>query len=81
MIAILQCLKKYGQRLDLEIAVELSVSLATVRQRLTRLTASGKVITYSVARFENVWRIDALQCRVAGFVPPSGPGRKPKTTA
>jgi len=45
MIAMLQCLKKYGQRLDLEVAVELSVSLATVRQCLTRLTASGEVIT------------------------------------
>jgi predicted ArsR family transcriptional regulator len=81
MIAILQCLKKYGQRLDLEIAAELNVALATVRQRLTRLTASGEIIACSVTRFENGKGIDAWQCRVAGFVPPSGPGRKPKTTA
>jgi hypothetical protein len=34
VIETLQCLKKYGQRLDLEIAKEMGVPLAIVRQQL-----------------------------------------------
>src|SRR5882672_12537121 len=45
MIETLQCLKKHGQRLDLEIATEMRVPLATVRRRLAGLAASGAVIT------------------------------------
>jgi len=78
---VLQCLKKYGQRLDLEIAKEMGVPLATVRQRLAGLAASGEIITCSLTRFENGKRIDALQCRVSGYVPPPAPGRKAKATA
>ena len=78
---ILECLKKYGQRLDLEIAKEIGMPLATVRQRLARLEASQEVITCSLTRFENGKRIDARQCRVSGYVPPAGPGRKAKPTA
>ena len=37
---VLQCLKKYGQRLDLEIAKEMGVPLATVRQRLSDLNTA-----------------------------------------
>jgi hypothetical protein len=39
---VLQCLKKYGQRLDLEIADEIRVPLATVRRRLTELSGPGR---------------------------------------
>lgn len=74
---ILDCLKKYGQRLDLEIAKETGVPLETVRQSLTALAASGAVITCSLTRFEKGKRIDAWQCRVSGYVPPLAPGRKP----
>jgi predicted ArsR family transcriptional regulator len=38
-------LKKYGQRLDLEIAKEMGVPLATVRHQLAGLAATGEVIT------------------------------------
>ena len=41
---ILQCLKKYGQRLDLEIAKEMNMPLATVRQGLAGLAATGAII-------------------------------------
>ena len=41
VIDTLQCLKKYGQRLDLEIASEMGVPLATVRRRLVSLAAKG----------------------------------------
>jgi DNA-binding IclR family transcriptional regulator len=78
---VLQCLKKYGQRLDSEIAKETGVPLATVRQRLASLAATGAVITCNLTRFENGKRIDALQCRVSGYVPPLAPGRKAKPPA
>jgi DNA-binding IclR family transcriptional regulator len=75
-VEILDCLKKYGQRLDLEIAKETGVPLATVRTRLADLAATGAVITCNLTRFEKGRRIDALQCRVSGYVPPLAPGRK-----
>jgi len=75
---VLQCLKKYGQRLDLEIAKETGVPLATVRKQLAALAASGEIITCSLTRFEHGKRIDAMQCRVAGYFPRLVPGPKPK---
>jgi predicted ArsR family transcriptional regulator len=78
MVEVLECLKKYGQRLDIEIAQEIGVPLATVRQRLSGLAATGAVITCNLTRFEKGKRIDAWQCRVSGYVPPPAPGRKAK---
>lgn len=78
MVEVLECLKKYGQRLDVEIAQETGVPLATVRQRLAGLAATGAVITCNLTRFEKGKRIDAWQCRVSGYVPPPAPGRKAK---
>ena len=75
---ILQCLKKYGQRLDLEIAKETGVPLAIVREELARLAATGEVIMCNLTRFEHGKRIDAWQCRMSGYVPPRAPGRKAK---
>jgi predicted ArsR family transcriptional regulator len=77
---ILECLKKHGQRLDSEIALETGVPLATVRSRLAALVASGEVITCDLTRFDNGKPIKALQCRVSGYVPPLAPGRKSKPT-
>ena len=48
VVETLNCLKKYGQRLDLELAKELGLPLAAVRQRLTSLAATGAVITCSL---------------------------------
>ena len=76
VVEIMDCLRKYGQRLDLEIAKETGVPLETVRERLTALAASGAVIMCTLTRFEKGKRIDALQCRVPGYVPPAAPGRK-----
>ena len=81
MSEVLQCLKKYGQRLDLEIAKETGVPLAAVRQRLTGLAETGEIITCKLTRFDNGKRIDAWQCRVSGYVPPPAPGRKAKSAA
>jgi DNA-binding IclR family transcriptional regulator len=74
----LQCLSKYGQRLDSEIAQETGVPLATVRKRLTALVATGAVIMCHLTRFEKGERIEAWLCRVSGYVPPAAPGRKGK---
>jgi hypothetical protein len=77
---IMQCLKKYGQRLDSEIAKETGVPLATVRQRVAGLAATGAVITCNLTRFENGKRTDAWLYRVSGYIPPAAPGRKAKPT-
>ncbi len=80
MIDTLQYLKKHGERLDSEIAEEMGVPLATVRERLARLAAAGEIITCELTRFESGNRVEALLCRVAGYVPPRAPGRKPTPT-
>jgi predicted ArsR family transcriptional regulator len=80
VIETLNCLKKHGQRLDLEIAKEMGVPLASVRRDLASLAATGAIITCSLTRFENGKQIDAWQCRVSGYVPPVAPGRKAKAT-
>ena len=78
MLTVLECLKKHGQRLDLEIAKETGVPLAIVRDQLAALAAKREVIVCTLTRFEHGRRIDAWQCRVAGYVPPPAPGRKAK---
>jgi DNA-binding Lrp family transcriptional regulator len=80
VIEILQCLKKHGQRLDLEIAKETGIPLSTVRERLRILADSREAIVCNLIRFENGKQIDTMQCRVSGFIPPAAPGRKPKPT-
>ena len=74
----LQCLKRYGQRLDLEIAKEMRVPLAIVRQQLTALSERREAIVCKTIQFQNGRQFEAWQGRVSGFVPPATPGRKPK---
>ena len=81
MIETLQCLKKHGQRLDSEIAKETGMPLAAVRTGAAGLASTGALIACSLVRFENGKRIDALQCRVSGYIPPQAPGRKAKLPA
>ena len=78
VLKVLECLKKHGQRLDLEIAKETGVPLATVREELAGLAATGEVVMCKLTRFEHGKRVDAWQCRVAGYFPPPAPGRKAK---
>jgi transcription initiation factor IIE alpha subunit len=80
LIDTLQCLKKHGERLDSEIAEEMGLPLATVRESLARLAAAGEIITCDLTRFESGNPVEALLCRVAGYVPPRAPGRKPSST-
>jgi len=81
MIETLQCLKKHGQRLDLEIARETRVPLATVRQHLTALADSREAIVCKTIQFENGRQVEAWQGRVSGYIPQAAPGRKPKAKA
>jgi predicted ArsR family transcriptional regulator len=81
MTETLQCLKKHGQRLDLEIAKEMHVPLATVREHLTALADRREAIVCKTFRFQNGRQVEAWQGRMSGFVPPATPGRKPKSKA
>lgn len=75
---ILSCLRKYGQRLDSEIATEVNMTIADVRKGFGRLSDSGEVIACKLTRFENGEAVDALVYRASGYFPPAAPGRKPK---
>ena len=82
MTETLQCLKKHGQRLDLEIAKEMRMPLAMVRQHLTALAERREAIVCKTIQFaKNGRQFEAWQGRVSGFVPPAAPGRKPKPKA
>ena len=76
-IDTLQCLRKHGERLDSQIAHEMGVPVGAVRDCLMRLAAAGEIITCNLTRFERGNRVEALLCRVAGYIPPKAPGRKP----
>ncbi len=78
MSGVLRCLEKYGERLDTEIAEEIGVALAVVRERAADLASAGALITCSVTRFEKGGRIDGFLYRVAGYMPPAAPGRRAK---
>jgi transcription initiation factor IIE alpha subunit len=78
VIDTLQCLKRHGQRLDVEIAKEMGVPLETVRLRLSELADRREAIVCKTTRYEGGKTIVVWQCRVSGFVPPPAPGRKPK---
>lgn len=81
MTETLQCLKRHGQRLDMEIAKETRMSLATVRQHLTALVERREAIVCKTIQFDKGVQFEAWQGRVSGFVPPPTPGRKPKPKA
>lgn len=74
---ILQYLKKHGQRLDSEIAAATGIPLAKVRVSLSDLSARGEISKCRVTRFDNGKTVEGTLCRIAGYVPPAAPGRKP----
>ena len=77
MNEIMQYLKKNGQRLDSEIAAAIGMPLVKVRNLLTELSAQGEISKCSFTRFDQGKKIEGVLCRVAGYVPPKSPGRKP----
>ncbi len=74
---ILQYLKEHGQQLDSEIAAATGIPLTKVRISLSELSARGEISRCSVTRFSSGKPVEGMLCRVAGFIPPSAPGRKP----
>lgn len=75
MVDVLDCLRKYGQRLDLELAKETGLPLEAVRGQLTALAASGDIMMFRLTQFQNGKRIESWQCRVSGYAPPRVAGR------
>ncbi len=79
MKEILQYLKNHGEQFDTEIAVGTGISLANVRLQLAELAAKREVMTCHSIRFEKGKKVEGISCRLAGYIPPAAPGRKPKT--
>ena len=52
--------------------------LARVRRGLAELSATGAVVMCSLTRYEGGKPIEALECRLSGYVPKPAPGREPR---
>ena len=78
MQEILQYLINHGEQLDSEIAAATGLSLASVRLGMSALSARGDVMMCRSIRFKDGKQIDAMLCRVSGYIPPAAPGRKSK---
>lgn len=74
---ILQHLKKHGQLADWEIAAAMDLTLSSVRDCLSQLSAEGDVSQCTVIRFLDGKPMEGMLCRIAGTIPPKAPGRKP----
>ena len=74
---IINYLKKYGQRMDSEIAAGTGLSLAKVRASIIELAALGEVSHCSVTKYNDGKEIKGTLCRILGYTPPKAPGRKP----
>lgn len=75
--SILEYLKKHGQLLDSEISVATGIPLKAVRASITDLSVRGEVSRCNVTRYSEGKPVEAIQCRISGYVPPAAPGRKP----
>jgi SRSO17 transposase len=73
---VLSHLKKHGQLLDSEIASATGIALAQVRKSLADLATRGQISQCSVTHFHGDKRVEGIQCRISGYVPPVAPGRK-----
>jgi hypothetical protein len=78
---ILNYLKNRGERLDSEIVADMGISLEKVRQGVSTLSAKGEVIMCQSIRYNNGKKVEGWLCRIAGYIPPASPGRKPKAPA
>ncbi len=78
--AILEYLKKNGEKLDSEIAEAMGLSLANTRTQLAELAAKGEIMACHSTRFDAKGKkLEGIKCRLAGFIPPAAPGRKSKS--
>lgn len=76
-VSILEHLKRHGQLLDSEIASATGISLKNVRASLIDLSVRGEISRCNVTRYNDGKPVEAIQCRISGYVPPAAPGRKP----
>lgn len=74
---ILRYLKDNGERLDIELAVEMGAQLETIRHCLSDLSARGDVIMCHAIRYTDGKETEGTLCRASGFSPPPSRGRKP----
>ena len=81
MQEILKYLKDRGEQLDSEIAAAMGMPLESVRRHVSALSARGEVMTCQSTRFNDGKKVEGLLCRIAGYIPPAAPGRKPKAKA
>jgi len=79
MNEIMSYLKKYGDRLDSEIAVAIGMPLAKVRLQISELAAKGDIMSCLSIRYEKGKKVEGIRCRLAGYIPPVAPGRKPQS--
>jgi hypothetical protein len=77
MNEIMNYLKKYGDRLDSEIAIATGIPLTIVRLQISELAATGDIMSCLSTRFEKGKKIEGIRCRLAGYIPTVAPGRKP----
>lgn len=75
---ILKYLKEEGEQLDTEIAAATRIPLADVRLYLTELSKNGDIIMCHSTRYIDGKKSEGMLCRIAGFTPTVGPGRKAK---
>lgn len=76
---ILQHLRKYGERLDKDIAFATGIPLIQVKLILEKLTNQGAIISCSTIRFDKGKKIEGMLCRIAGYVHPLAPNLKPQS--
>ena len=74
---LLEHMRKHGQLLDREIANAIKIPLAEVREALAELSAQHEISTCSVTSFKDGKPVQAIQCRIFGYIPKPAPGRKP----
>ena len=73
---ILQYMKKYGQKLDREIAKDTGISLPQVRITISELQKTKAVFNCNVINFDDGVAAEGILCRFSGYIPPVAPGRK-----
>jgi hypothetical protein len=78
MDGILQYLRHHGQGFDSDIAAATGLTIEKVRLVIADLSADGDVLVCRSIQFKEGKPIEAMLCRVSGYVPPASPGRKPK---
>jgi hypothetical protein len=78
MNGILQYLRNHGQGFDTEIAAATGMTIEKVRLAIADLSADGDILVCRSIQFKEGNPVEAMLCRVSGYVPPASPGRKPK---